>query len=288
MPDYKLFPRLSGVAVENAVVAMQRLDPVTLKEKWAGKVEFDNKNFEDAIEYGDVGTAVKPEVIEAVAKKLDDCLRNNGGNLGEEPDDTIKVNVENAWARTLHSELPIAPSEAANPEVWHSFSCFYCPHLVSWRWGKYEQATPHFRWYSAEAANRQTFRRLWWRAELLKDNNAPSPYSMLEQMYEDELVGFTDQATISMHRSITLEVARQHLKNLDENSGSAWLDKEKLLLAPRTPFFRQFQKIVLRTAGQKDPSFIESTNQAEAFVLDCLNLTKKTFVHAPQRQRPIT
>jgi hypothetical protein len=284
MPDYKLFPRLSGVAVENAVVAMQRLDPLTLKEKWAAKVEFENKNFEDAIEYGDVGTAVKPEVIEATVKKLDECLRNNGGNLGEEPDNSIKVNVENAWARTLHSELPIAPSEAANPEVWHTFSCFYCPHLVSWRWGKYEQATPHFRWYSAEAANRQTFRRLWWRAELLMDADSAEPYALLERMMEDELVGFTDQATISMHRAITLEVARQHLGNLDKETGSAFVDKANKngeLLAPRTEFFRQFQKVVLRTAGQKDPTFIESTDQAKAFVQSCLKTTKKTFIHAP-------
>jgi hypothetical protein len=254
-----------------------------LKDKWAGKVEFDNRNFEDAIEYGDVGTAVKPEIIEAVAKKLDECLRKNGGNLGEEPSNIMKVNVENAWARTLHSELPIAPSEAANPEVWHSFSCFYCPHLVSWRWGKYEQTTPHFRWYSAEAANRQTFRRLWWRAELLKDVDSAEPYALLEKMMEDELVGFTDQATISMHRAITLEVARQHLENLDEESGSAWVDKMNKngeLLAPRTEFFRQFQKIVLRTAGQKDPTFIESTNQAKEFVEACLKTAKKSFVHA--------
>lgn len=284
MPDYKLFPRLSGVAVENAVVAMQRLDPVTLKEKWAGKVEFDNKNFEDAIEYGDVGTAVRPEVIEGIVKKLEDCLRKNGGNLGEDPSNVVKVNIENAWARTLHSELPIAPSEAANPEVWHTFSCFYCPHLVSWRWGKYEQPTPHFRWYSAEAANRQTFRRLWWRAELLMDADSAEPYGLLESMMEDELVGFTDQATISMHRAITLEVARQHLGNLDKVTGSAFVDKANKngeLLAPRTEFFRQFQKIVLRTAGQKDPSFIESTNQAKAFVESCLKTTKKTFIHAP-------
>ncbi len=284
MPDYKLFPRLSGAAVENAVVAMQRLDPVTLKEKWAGKVEFDNKNFEDAIEYGDVGTAVRPEVIEGIVKKLEDCLRKNGGNLGEDPSNVVKVNVENAWARTLHSELPIAPSEAANPEVWHTFSCFYCPHLVSWRWGKYEQPTPHFRWYSAEAANRQTFRRLWWRAELLMDADSAEPYGLLESMMEDELVGFTDQATISMHRAITLEVARQHLGNLDKVTGSAFVDKANKngeLLAPRTEFFRQFQKIVLRTAGQKDPSFIESTNQAKAFVESCLKTTKKTFIHAP-------
>ena len=263
---------------------MQRLDPVTLKEKWAGKVEFDNKNFEDAIEYGDVGTAVRPEVIEGIVKKLEDCLRKNGGNLGEDPSNVVKVNVENAWARTLHSELPIAPSEAANPEVWHTFSCFYCPHLVSWRWGKYEQPTPHFRWYSAEAANRQTFRRLWWRAELLMDADSAEPYGLLESMMEDELVGFTDQATISMHRAITLEVARQHLGNLDKVTGSAFVDKANKngeLLAPRTEFFRQFQKIVLRTAGQKDPSFIESTNQAKAFVESCLKTTKKTFIHAP-------
>ena len=284
MPDYKLFPRLSGIAVENAVVAMQRLDPITLKDKWAGKVEFDNRHFEDAIEYGDVGTAVKHDIIEAVIMKLDECLRKNGGNLGEEPSNTTKVNVENAWARTLHSDLPIAPSEAANPEVWHSFSCFYCPHLVSWRWGKYEQTTPHFRWYSAEAANRQTFRRLWWRAELLKNADSAEPYALLEKMMEDELVGFTDQATISMHRAITLEVARQHLENLNEETGSAWVDKMNkngVLLAPRTEFFRQFQKIVLRTAGQKDPTFIESTNQAKEFVEGCLKTAKKSFVHAP-------
>lgn len=283
MPDYKLFPRLSGVAVENAVVAMQRLDPITLKEKWAGKVEFDNRHFEQVIDYGDVGTAVKSEIIEAVVKKLNDCLGKNGGNLGEKPSDATQVNVENAWARTLHSELPIAPSEAANPEVWHSFSSFYCPHLVSWRWGKYEQTTPHFRWYSAESANRQTFRRLWWRAELLKDADSDNPYTLLESMMEDELVGFTDQATISMHRAITLEVARQHLGNLDKETGSAIVDqvnKNGELLAPRTGFFRQFQKIVLRTAGQKDPSFIESTNQAKAFVESCIKTAKKSFVHA--------
>lgn len=280
MSDFFLFPRLAGAAVEKAVVVMQQLDPVTLEKDWARKVEFENRTFEQISNEGDVGTAYPLEKIEAVAKKLDECLYSNGGALVEEPSNMTKVNVENAWARTLHSELPIAPSEAANPEVWHSFSCFYCPHLVSWRWGKYEQATPHFRWYSAEAANRQTFRRLWWRAELLKDKDNPSPYSLLEKMYEDELVGFTDQATISMHRSITLEVARQHLMNLDEATGYSCISNNKgEKLAPRTEFFRLFQKIVLRAAGQQDPAFIESTNQSAAFVADCLNEAKKAYNH---------
>jgi len=281
MSNFFLFPRLAGAAVEKAVVVMQQLDATTLAKDWARKVEFDNRSFEQITKEGDVGTAYPLEKIEIVAKKLEDCLRKNGGSLGEEPSNSIKVNVENAWARTLHSELPISPSEAANPEVWHSFSCFYCPHLVSWRWGKYEQATPHFRWYSAEAANRQTFRRLWWRAELLKDKDQPNPYSLLEQMYEDELVGFTDQATISMHRDITLEVARQHLKNLDQQTGAARIkNKNGEEFAPRTDFFRLFQKIVLRTAGQQDPAFIETTNQATAFVSGCLDEAKKTYVHA--------
>jgi hypothetical protein len=84
-----------------------------------------------------------------------------------------------------------------------------------------------------------------------------------------------------MHRSITLEVARQHLKNLDEKTGSAHIDNRKGdKLAPRTEFFRLFQKIVLRNAGQQDPAFIENTNQASAFVADCLNEAKKTYVHA--------
>jgi hypothetical protein len=67
-------------------------------------------------------------------------------------------------------------------------------------------------------------------------------------------------------------------------SGSASVDKANKngeLLAPRTEFFRQFQKIVLRTAGQKDPTFIESTNQAKVFVEACLKTAKKSFVHAP-------
>ena len=281
MSNFFLFPRLSGGPVEKAVVVMQQLDPVTLKNEWAQKVEFDNRSFDQITKEGDIGTAYPIEKILVVVKKLEDCVRQNGGNLGEEPNNSIKVAVENAWARTLHSDLPIAPSEAANPEVWHSFSCYFCPQLVSWRWGTYIQPTPHFRWYSAESANRQTFRRLWWRAELLKDNENPAPYTLLDQMYEDELVGFTDQATISMHRAITLEVARQHLKNLDKDTGSSRINNKRgEKLAPRTEFFRLFQKIILRTASQKDPAFIESTNQAIAFVEECLNEAKKNYVHA--------
>lgn len=280
MSNFLLFPRLSGDAVEKAVVVMQRLDPLTLKHDWAGKVEFDNRTFDQVSKEGDVGSIYPIEKIEVLALKLEECIGQNGGALNEEPSNAIKIKVENNWAKILHSELPISPNEAANPEVWHSFSCFFCPHLVSWRWGKYDQAIPHFRWYSVEAANRQTFRRLWWRAELLRDNNITEPYSLLEKMYEDELVGFTDQAKISMHRSITLEVARQHLDNIDPETGSSYINNKKGgKLAPRTDFFRLFQKIVLRTASQKDPAFIESTNLASSFVKECLNEAKIAYNH---------
>ena len=278
MSNFFLFPRLSGDAVEKAVIAMQRLDPLTLKNDWAGKVEFDNRTFDQVSKEGDVGSIYPIEKIEAIVLKLEECIEKNNGSLDKEPNNTLKIKVENNWAKILHSELPISPSEAANPEVWHSFSCFFCPHLVSWRWGKYEQEIPHFRWYSVEAANRQTFRRLWWRAELLYDKNNTEPYSLLEKMYEDELVGFTDQAKISMHRLITLEVARKQLNNIDPETGSSRINNQKgEKLAPRTDFFRLLQKIVLRAASQKEPAFIESTNLASSFVEECLNEAKISY-----------
>ncbi len=84
---------------------------------------------------------------------------------------------EGTLARLLHDRLPITPHEAGHEEVWTYLTCCWLLDVAAWRW----TATADQRRFLGDV-NRNAFRRLWWRAEILGGDVE------FERLGEDELV----------------------------------------------------------------------------------------------------
>jgi hypothetical protein len=103
-------------------------------------------------------------------------------------------------ARALHAALPISPHEAAEEAVWSHLTVCWLMDVAVWRWGGMRDDR-RFR----GDINRNTFRRLWWRAEVF------GPDIDLTQLGEDELVNIMERPTISSNRRLARSLARAFL-----------------------------------------------------------------------------
>ena len=84
---------------------------------------------------------------------------------------------EGRTARLVREHLDISPNEASHEEVWSYLTCCWLLDVAVWRFGVNAD-----RRRFVGNVNRNTFRRLWWRAEVL------GPDVDLTQLGEDELV----------------------------------------------------------------------------------------------------
>jgi hypothetical protein len=116
---------------------------------------------------------------------------------------------DRAATRILHSQLRISPSEASHPGGWAFLGCVLAPQVVRWRFpGQRGGQTPTERFLGANRGLRNTFGRLWWRAELLVEPDAPDPYELVLSLGEDELVQITERPTLSGDRRVAREIAK--------------------------------------------------------------------------------
>lgn len=92
---------------------------------------------------------------------------------------------EGRCARLLRDRLSVSPHEAAHEEVWSYLTCCWLMDVARWRWG----SDADVRRFIGDL-NRNTFRRLWWRAETLGDFD-------LTQLGEDELVAIMERPTLA-------------------------------------------------------------------------------------------
>jgi hypothetical protein len=78
-------------------------------------------------------------------------------------------------ARTLHTEMDLVPAEAAVRPVWAFLALVLLPDVAIWRFPR----PPEDRVLATDIT-RHVFGRLWWRAELLRDQaRADDPYHLL-------------------------------------------------------------------------------------------------------------
>jgi hypothetical protein len=119
------------------------------------------------------------------------------------------MTVDGPMARVLHQRLPMTPNEAAREEVWSYITCCWLLDVALWRWGA---DAPERRFLGD--VNRNAFRRLWWRAEVL-GGGVP-----LERMREDELVSIMERPTIAGDRRLARSIALEFLRRA-ESDGAA-------------------------------------------------------------------
>jgi hypothetical protein len=116
--------------------------------------------------------------------------------------------LEAAVGEALHRALPITPYEASHEDAWTYLTCCWLLDLAVWRFG----ADADERRFVGNV-NRNTFRRLWWRREVL---GADLP---LGSLGEDELVSIMERPTIASDRRLARGIATRFLAVVDAEDG---------------------------------------------------------------------
>lgn len=138
---------------------------------------------------------------------------------------------EGRGARLVREALPMSANEASHEEVWSYLTCCWLLDVAVWRFG----AEADERRFIGNV-NRNTFRRLWWRAEIL------GPDIDLTKLGEDELVNIMERPTIASDRRLARTVALEFLARVDEGAADSRMQlmreamKRLLRLTPLVAF----------------------------------------------------
>jgi hypothetical protein len=147
------------------------------------------------------GTAVDHSALQALRRALRELAREHGM-----PDSQARLmEFDGRAARMVREMLPMSAHEASQEEVWSYLTCCWLLDVAVWRFG----ATADQRRFIGNV-NRNTFRRLWWRAEVL------GPEIDLARLGEDELVNIMERPTIASDARLARTVARTFLHRLDD------------------------------------------------------------------------
>ena len=107
----------------------------------------------------------------------------------------------------------MTPHEASQDEVWSYLTCCWLLDVAFWRFGA-DASIDRFIGH----LNRNTFRRMWWRAEVL------GPDVDLAQLGEDELVNIMERPTLFSDRRLARTIALELLSRVTEGSRSSGCD----------------------------------------------------------------
>lgn len=156
-------------------------------------------------------------------------LASEHGMPGE-PSRELK-RFEGRAARLIHSNLPMTAHEAADHDVWTYLTVCWLFDVAVWRFGA---DTAEYRFLGH--LNRNTFRRMWWRAEIL------GPDIDLEELGEDELTAIMERPTLFSDRRLARAIVGEFLERVKEGEDSRRQDlmrqatKRLLRLTPFVAF----------------------------------------------------
>jgi len=139
------------------------------------------------------------------------------------PAETAAAEFDAECAALLHSTMRLHPSEASHLEVWAFLTCVLLPDLVRWRFpGAVEGGTSPDRFVGSDRGlRRNTFGRLWWRAQLFCTTGRPNPYGLLTKLTEDELVQLTERSSLAADAGLLVQFSDTFLWTLERGAGSS-------------------------------------------------------------------
>ena len=200
-----LFPRLDlGVARTRAnELAVLSVDEV--RARW-------NPNSEFALFAPTGGAPVSQDTLIRLREQMVEAARIRGYPLPPRRSEQAGWDVSVALA--LHSGMGISPAEAMHSGVWAFLGCVLMPDLVRWRfWGT--DGTSIERFLGGNRGLRNTFGRLWWRAEIFGAGTGEAGRRLAERylthLGEDQLVQLTERPEAFADRRLARAVAEAYV-----------------------------------------------------------------------------
>lgn len=96
--------------------------------------------------------------------------------------------------RVMRDYFPdMTPSLASRQEVWNMINVGLFPHIVVYRWGRKNGNFNNDRFISA---NRNYFGSMWWRTYFFYDDGSGAPYSILDNLNEDDFVQIMERVKL--------------------------------------------------------------------------------------------
>jgi hypothetical protein len=144
-------------------------------------------------------------------------------------------------AAFMYESMEISAAEAARTEIWSFLGCVVFPDVVRWRFPGTEAGTTAERFGGSGGVVRNTFSRLWWRAAVLNDRSHQSPFHLIEELGEDELVQIMERPSLSGNPALAVAMGNSLLQAIaDDPAGVSRMD----LMRELTKRLRRFRSIV--------------------------------------------
>jgi hypothetical protein len=233
---------------------------------------------EDMLDWGHVGGQTSIEHSKILAAGLVKIAKKHG--YPNSPNNDQKRKADTEMAIFLHNQMTISRNEAAHEGVWNAMSCYFCPAVVRWRWlndrgeneaineeDEVEKIAISERWFTQSKPERHAFGRLWWRAELLKDNETNNnPYWIISSLMEDEQVQCTERGLFVTHREAIICLVKQHLKEIKPHQ-------------PRMQIFRSAIKNLRKLALVLDLDTISKSQEFNSLINKCYSEALACHTH---------
>jgi len=229
--SYRIYPRLSGVAVEQLVSGLARSGGA---HQWADRHEGQT--------FASIGSPVDAASLVGIRQAVEAALVSAGlsavvrGNAAEW--DRIV-----GWALHRATSTPstrMSPMEAASTDVWSWLTLVLMPDIALRRFADGSSARMN-------GGPRNVFRKVWWRVEVLGDLADPS---VVDTLGEDELVGIFERTSLGRNRPIARALVRRIVAFEDRG---------------RTDYSRALSRTVLRDLAHVSAALLDDP-AADAFV----------------------
>jgi hypothetical protein len=224
---FYIYPQMEWAQARHEAERLSQL-PVT-----EGHDDYSRRNeLPDGILFSPIGARLPDDRL---ARIRNDVVRTatEFGFPGAHSGSNATAGFDAKVAALLHDIMEISPNEASRSQVWQFITCYLLQDVVRWRFpGQGGKGTTIERY---KGGVRNTFQRLWWRAEVLQLPQADDRYQLLTQLNEDEIVQIMERPTMRSHRRLSRNVAIVFLVELSRSDG---LERELLM--------RESQKRLMR------------------------------------------
>jgi hypothetical protein len=181
---------------------------------------------------------VSEAVLRTLREDIESIGRSVGWPRGIATTESFRK-FDRSLARHLHEQLGISAHEASKQGIWQFLCCVVFPDIVSWRFPLGSETAAEARFFGG---NRNALGRLWWRAEVLRDDQAADPYHLLDSLMEDELVQIMERPSIARCRPVARALAKGVASVYEAR------DRRSELLG-RMDLMREAAKRILRTGA---------------------------------------